>query len=170
MRYCEFKRLHQAFIVADNRGANERTSSRTRRQHTLEMQSFPRMNTVYGLMKDPHQPIARHWTKAWTPLVSHKKGDVIRSPNYRYNTRKVRTTNGRYGEAKCGYDLGGISWSLNCTYHTGLASIPTTTTSWGRYGKVEASLALSAGDWMTCSPHLLALALSITSPQEGSLC
>ena len=83
MRYCEFKCLHQAFIAADNRGAKERTPSRTRRQHTLEMQSSPRMNTVYGLMKDPHQPIARHWTKAWTPLVSHKKGDVIRSPNYR---------------------------------------------------------------------------------------
>ncbi|RVW94646.1 hypothetical protein CK203_030862 [Vitis vinifera] len=30
--------------------------------------------------------------------------------------------------------------------------------------------ALSAGNWMTCSPSLSALTLSIMSPQEGSSC
>ena len=64
MRCYRFKRLHQVLPTIGNRGVNERTPSRTRRQHTLEMQSPPLACTVYGMMKDPYQPITRHRTKA----------------------------------------------------------------------------------------------------------
>ena len=57
-RCYRFKRLHQAFPVANNR-VNKRTPSRTRRQHTLEMQSPSLACTMYGLMKDPYRVIGR---------------------------------------------------------------------------------------------------------------
>ncbi|RVW81015.1 hypothetical protein CK203_054655 [Vitis vinifera] len=46
MRCYRFRRLHQALPTIGNRGVNERTPSRTRRQHTLEMQSPPLACTV----------------------------------------------------------------------------------------------------------------------------
>ncbi|KAL6342923.1 hypothetical protein AAG906_016943 [Vitis piasezkii] len=69
-RCCEFKHLHQALLTADSLGVNERTPTRTRRQHTLETQSPPLTCPMYGLMKDPYHSITRHGTKTRTPLLS----------------------------------------------------------------------------------------------------
>lgn len=83
MRYCNFRHLHQAPLIANNQGVGERTLAKTRRHDTLEMQSLFLMNMVYGLMKDPYHPVTHHRTKARIPLVSHPKGDAIGNPSYR---------------------------------------------------------------------------------------
>nr|CAN67764.1 hypothetical protein VITISV_015582 [Vitis vinifera] len=50
-RCCEFKHLRQTLLAVGSRGVNERTPTRMRRQHTLEMHSPPLTCPVYGLMK-----------------------------------------------------------------------------------------------------------------------
>ena len=77
-----FRCPRQALLVADNLEVNERTQGKTRRQHTLGMQSSPLMNQKECLNKDSHQLVVRSKMKAQTPLVSQQREDTIRSPNY----------------------------------------------------------------------------------------
>ncbi|KAL6320682.1 hypothetical protein AAG906_008682 [Vitis piasezkii] len=63
--------------------SQRRTPNETKMQHNLETQSPSLTCTVYGLMKDPYQPITHHRMKAQTPLLSRQNGDVIGRPSYR---------------------------------------------------------------------------------------
>ena len=80
---CVLRYPHQALLVVDNLEVNVRTLGKTRRSHTLEMQSSPLMNQKDNLRKDPHQLVMHCRMKAPTPFTSQQKGDAIRSPSYR---------------------------------------------------------------------------------------
>ncbi|RVW94645.1 hypothetical protein CK203_030863 [Vitis vinifera] len=71
-------------LPRDRQSRSQRqTPDGTKMQHNLETQSPSLMCTMYGLMKDPCQPITHHRMKAQTLLMSRQNGDVRGRPSYR---------------------------------------------------------------------------------------
>ena len=81
----------------------------------------------------------------------------------------VRASNTLHeGKTTCGNNLGSLPSSLDYGSHARLASPSTNTTTSRGFDKPRSCPIPSIDNWMTCSPHLLALTSSGMSPQEGS--